>query len=182
MLICSTRGRWVNALWPCDTIWWNRWVNIGSGNGYMPWCHQAITWTNVDLYKILMRPSGINPRVMFSLIINIAIPKLCLKLIHLKSQPHLWDGPMSWISLASGTEYTNGLVQERRNSIANALELRLSCTSPWIYVNICSKSACKGLCLDLIVINNEDYIRILYYWSFVPGTTIDQWIPCAKCQ
>ena len=26
----------------------------------------------------------------------------------------------------------NGLVKERRNSIANALELRLSCTNPWI--------------------------------------------------
>ena len=29
-------------------------------------------------------------------------------------------------------EYINGLVQERRNSIANALELRLSCTNPSI--------------------------------------------------
>ena len=27
-------------------------------------------------------------------------------------------------------EYVNGLVQERRNSIASALELRLSCTNP----------------------------------------------------
>ena len=29
-------------------------------------------------------------------------------------------------------DYINGLVQERRNSIANALELRLSCTNPSI--------------------------------------------------
>ena len=29
-------------------------------------------------------------------------------------------------------EDIDGLVQERRNSIANALELRLSCTNPWI--------------------------------------------------
>ena len=29
--------------------------------------------------------------------------------------------------------YIDGLVQERRNSIANALELRLSCTNPSIY-------------------------------------------------
>ena len=28
--------------------------------------------------------------------------------------------------------HIDGLVQERRNSIANALELRLSCTNPWI--------------------------------------------------
>ena len=25
------------------------WVNIGSGNGLVPWRHQAITWTNADL-------------------------------------------------------------------------------------------------------------------------------------
>ena len=30
--------------------------------------------------------------------------------------------------------YIDGLMQERRNSIANTLELRLSCTNPWIYV------------------------------------------------
>ena len=30
-------------------------------------------------------------------------------------------------------DYFDGLVQERRNSIANALELRLSCTNPSIY-------------------------------------------------
>ena len=30
--------------------------------------------------------------------------------------------------------YIDGLVQERRNSIANALELRLSCTNPLICV------------------------------------------------
>ena len=28
--------------------------------------------------------------------------------------------------------YINGLVRERRNSIANAMELRLTCTNPWI--------------------------------------------------
>ena len=30
--------------------------------------------------------------------------------------------------------YLDGLVQERRNSIANALELRLSCTNPLIWM------------------------------------------------
>ena len=29
--------------------------------------------------------------------------------------------------------YIDGLVQDRRNSIANALELRLSCTNPSIW-------------------------------------------------
>ena len=31
-------------------------------------------------------------------------------------------------------EYIDGLVQERRNSIANELELRLSCTNPSLYM------------------------------------------------
>ena len=35
-----------------------------------------------------------------------------------------------WTPLAHGL---NGLVQEKRNSIASALELRLSCTNPSIY-------------------------------------------------
>ena len=30
-------------------------------------------------------------------------------------------------------QYTDGLMQERRNSIAKALELRFSCTNPFIY-------------------------------------------------
>ena len=34
---------------------------------------------------------------------------------------------MLWID-----DYIDGLVQESRNSIANALELRLSCTNPLI--------------------------------------------------
>ena len=36
-------------------------------------------------------------------------------------------GIMWWILYV---EYIDGLVQEKRNSIANALELRLSCTNP----------------------------------------------------
>ena len=31
-------------------------------------------------------------------------------------------------------QYIDGLVQERRNSIADLLELRLSCTNPWIWL------------------------------------------------
>ena len=53
----------------------------------MPWRHQAITWTNVDLSSTWS--SGIHSRVMFTWIIHILILRLCLKLTHLKSQPHL---------------------------------------------------------------------------------------------
>ena len=31
---------------------WVNWVSIGSGNGLFPNQHQAITWTNVDLWSI----------------------------------------------------------------------------------------------------------------------------------
>ena len=37
--------------------------------------------------------------------------------------------------------YIDGFVQERRNSIVNALELRLSCTKPWIYPMLSDKCA-----------------------------------------
>ena len=36
--------------------------------------------------------------------------------------------------------YMDGLMQERRNSIANALELRLSCTNPLIYCQSSTES------------------------------------------
>ena len=41
-----------------------------------------------------------------------------------------WYYDNSWFF---GDHIVNGLVQERRNSIANALELRLSCTNPSMY-------------------------------------------------
>ena len=41
----------------------------------------------------------------------------------------LWDGLLIHVS-DKPREQKNGLVQEGRNSIADALELRLSCTNP----------------------------------------------------
>ena len=38
----------------------------------------------------------------------------------------------NWIA---SKHYVDGLVQERRNSIANALELGLSCTNPSMYAD-----------------------------------------------
>ena len=37
-----------------------------------------------------------------------------------------------YVVLLVEIEHLDGLIQERRNSIANALELRLSCTNPSI--------------------------------------------------
>ena len=58
-----------------------------SQGSNLPWRHQAITLTNVDLSST--RSSGIHSRAMFTWIIHILILRLCLKLTHLKSQPHL---------------------------------------------------------------------------------------------
>ena len=52
--------------------------------------------------------------------------------------PRLWLGTLHatshYLNWCSQDLYCHidGLVQERRNSIANALELHLSCTNPWI--------------------------------------------------
>ena len=40
--------------------------------------------------------------------------------------------------------YFNGLMQERCNSIANALELRLSCTNPWMVLPWSALFGCFG--------------------------------------
>ena len=45
----------------------------------------------------------------------------------------LWMAQLSLVEIHSSGYRIDGLVQERRNSIANALELRLSCTNLSIY-------------------------------------------------
>ena len=44
--------------------------------------------------------------------------------------------------------HVNGLVQERRNSIANALELRLSCTNPLMWYPFLMHWRCCSLALN----------------------------------
>ena len=51
------------------------------------WQHHAITWTNVDLPSA--RSSGVHSWVMFTWILKISIPKLCMEFAYLKSQPYL---------------------------------------------------------------------------------------------
>ena len=43
-----------------------------------------------------------------------------------------FPGYLTFVRVIHQSEHCNGLMQERRNSIANALELRLSCTNPSI--------------------------------------------------
>ena len=56
---------------------------------------------------------------------------LGLKLNHVSKRGH-WQQALN---SAIADPYIHGLVQERCNSIANPLELRLSCTDPLIYIS-----------------------------------------------
>ena len=58
------------------------WVNIDSGNGLLPWRHQAITWTNVDLSSV--RSSDIHLRVVSQKIPQPSVTKFSFKIAYLK--------------------------------------------------------------------------------------------------
>ena len=62
--------------------------------------------------------------------------------------------------LCSSCRYISGLVQERHNSIANALELHLSCTNPWI----CAEPGCCTLCVNIA--SGNTWMSRFDYWSF----------------
>ena len=49
-------------------------------------------------------------------------------------------------------EYIKGLVQERRNPIANALELRIYCTNSIIYICVC---VCVNFGLTMLSIGSS---------------------------
>ena len=110
--ICVTLPQWVNLeplkygliLWgghimyftllcPSDINnlgqhWFRSWL--------VAWWHQAITWTNVDLPRMITwLSSSIHSRVMFTWILKISIPKLCLKFTHLKSHANALEIPQS---------------------------------------------------------------------------------------
>ena len=60
--------------------------------------------------------------------------------------------------------HIGGLVQERRNSSALAMELRLSCTNPQIYVSSAifgSGSGLSPVCCPAIILKNADLLSML---------------------
>ena len=87
----------------------------------MAWCikHQVITWINFDQ----------DFQQQYSV-------KALSELTWLP-EPFRWNlfrVGYKWTLVAQDSQhYINGLVQERRNSITNALELRLSCTNPSLW-------------------------------------------------
>ena len=66
-----------------------------------------------------------------------------------------------------------GLVQERRNSIANALELRLSCTNPYIFELDQNDSTQEGFhCVILNLILSQHYSSVDTYFSKLGNQTL----------
>ena len=65
-------------------------------------------------------------------IINLNFPSFCRSQLGGEACVPAWHlAHQGWDS-GTGREHINGLVQERRNSSALAMELRLSCTNPWM--------------------------------------------------
>ena len=92
--------------------------------GLSPDQHQAIIWTNN--WILLTWFLGPNFSVILFKYYTFSFKKMHLKMSSGKWRPFcLGLNELNEIHL-------HGLVQERRNSIANTLELRLSCTNPSI--------------------------------------------------
>ena len=96
----------------------------------MAWC---LTWANA--ISVSVEPLGTNFNGIFIKIHWFSFMKLDLEMLSAKWPPFWWGLDVimggnvllwKWVIIV----YIDGLVKERRNSIANALELRLSCTNP----------------------------------------------------
>ena len=83
-----------------------------------------------------------------------------------------------WQNLLCHNIYIDGLVQERRNSIANALELHLSFTNPstWCHLRVMASqiTSSSNIC-STVQLNNEENIRALYYWLLCEGNSPVTW-------
>ena len=75
----------------------------------------------------------------------------------------LWPSFSELFSL----RYINGLVQERRNSIANALELRLSCTKPSIWVYNWNRMEMYFVPTYQWVSTRKTLTPLLMHWSYI---------------
>ena len=123
----------------CNSVRWVYRILYSGGSQYrMPSRHITCLWpTNRFRFRQVILPWFLYDNVK----INIAT--------YNPIRIHKWLRWWNWISLIQQSHRTNvitdhvlfilishhyidGLVQERRNSIANALELRLSCTNPSI--------------------------------------------------
>ena len=92
-----TQLRWVNSLWPSDTICRHR-----SGSTLVQvmacsWRHQATTWTNVDL--LLVRSSDNHPRAISGEKPQPSLSKISLRITFLKSHSSFPGGNELMLSM-----------------------------------------------------------------------------------
>ena len=80
----------------------------------------------------------------------------------------LWCVTVVVLVLSKFVSYIDGLVRERRNSIALAMQLRLSCTNPSILVQTRRNSSTLAMELHL----SCNYTSILTYTPFILSTHI----------
>ena len=86
------------------------------------------------LYEPLLHYCQLDIESTFIQIV-LKIPTLWFKKMHLEMSSGKWWPLYLWLNVLINMLFSkciNGLVQERCKSIANALELRLSCTNPSI--------------------------------------------------
>ena len=74
-------------------------VSTGSGNGFVAWRNQAITWTNVDLSPA--RLSYIHPRAISQEMHQTAIFKISLKITYFENLIQISHRPMSLMGVLS---------------------------------------------------------------------------------
>ena len=100
-------------------------VNIGSGNGLSPDHCEALTYIYAHLLWIGHLETN---------------PMVILIKMHFFHQENAFENVYKMWVILFRPPYCDGLVQDCSNSIANALELLLSCTIPSIYSSSKSNS------------------------------------------
>ena len=109
-------------------------VSIASDNGLLPIRRLAIILTNAGL--LLIGPLGTSFIEILILIHKKASENIVCEMAAILSRGRWVNGDT--VNRDALSSHINGLVQERRNFIANALKLRLSWTNPSILCFQCS--------------------------------------------
>ena len=120
-----------------SSLWWNNWLSHATRRETCIQCTITKWIINVNNWN---KPLNLNNDVQAYSSYNIS-PEIWTRAFHALfcciSSHDVEQSRVSMnftISTKKYSMYIDGLVEERRNSIANALELRLSCTSPYSHV------------------------------------------------
>ena len=81
----------------------------------------------------------------------------------------LLNNPLNFM-VPRKSSYIDGLMQERDNSIANALELRLSCTNPSVYGGLFLRWYRLVFVLwQIASLESTEYIKATHIWTKIEG-------------